>query len=304
MTDNVYWIALAMTNGIGPRTFAALVQAFGSPSAVFKASEEELAQVARITPEIASQLRGTDIDRIESELYALREENISVLTLEDEDYPVNLAQIPDAPPVLFVRGTLRAEDEHAIAVVGTREPNDWGKNVAAQLASGFAERGFTVVSGLARGIDTAAHTGALDGEGRTIAVLGSGIRVIHPREHMGLATRITDGYGAIISELHPNTPPKGPALMSRDRITSGLPRGVVVVQANPDSGSLDTARRARKQGRLVFAVKGGGAGAEDLIRDGAQMLNSEDLDWDGIVSALEDWKLVMPSKPSKQMPLL
>lgn len=304
MTDKAYWVALAMINGIGPRTFAALVKAFGSPSAVFEATEEELSGVARMTLEMATQIHATDIDRMESELYALGEENITVITLEDEDYPVNLAQIPDAPAVLFTRGILRAKDEHAVAIVGTREPSEWGRTMAAQLAMGLVERGFTIVSGLARGIDTSAHTGALDGEGRTLAVLGSGIRVIHPRENIGLADKIADAHGAVLSEFHPNAPPKGPALMSRDRIISGLARGVIVVEAATGSGSLDTASRARKQGRLVFAVQGGGTGTEALIRGGAQVIHAENIDWDRMVEALESWTMEAKQESSKQIPLL
>jgi DNA processing protein len=304
MTDKAYWVALAMINGIGPRTFAALVKAFGSPNRVFEATEEELSGVARLTPEVAAQIRATDIDRMESELYALGEENITVITLEDEEYPVNLAQIPDAPAVLFMRGILRAKDEHAVAIVGTREPSEWGRTMASQLAMGLVEHGFTIVSGLARGIDTSAHTGALDGEGRTLAVLGSGIRVVHPRENVRLANKIADAHGAVLSEFHPNAPPKGPALMSRDRIISGLARGVIVVEAATDSGSLDTASRARKQGRLVFAVQGGGAGTEALIRGGAQVIHAENIGWDRMVEALESWTMEAKQEPSKQIPLL
>lgn len=305
MTDKVYWVALATTSGIGPRTFAALVERFGSPRAVFAASDEELLEIPRVTADLAVQLRECDTDRVENELYALSEEGISVLTLDDDAYPTNLALIPDAPPVLFLRGALRSDDVCAVAIVGTREASEWGQRVAMQLARGCAERGFTVVSGLARGIDTAAHTGALDGAGRTLAVLGSGIRVIHPKENAELAETIVNGRGAVLSEFHPNAPPKGPALMTRDRVISGLARGVIVVEAAPDSGSMDTASRARKQGRLVFAVQGGGAGTEELIRDGAHAIDGDAVDWDGIVRELEDRKPDAPREDTtKQMPLV
>ncbi|MBI4786446.1 MAG: DNA-protecting protein DprA [Chloroflexi bacterium] len=304
MTEKAYWVALATASGIGPRTFAALIERFGSPRAVFEASQDELTDVPRVTAEVAIQLRAADLDRIEDELYALGEENISTITLEDDDYPVNLAQIHDAPPVLFVRGAFRREDARAVAIVGTREASDWGKTAATQLARGFAERGFTVVSGLARGIDTAAHASALVSDGRTLAVLGSGIRVIHPRENLGLADTIANARGAVLSEFPPNAPPKGPALMARDRVISGLARGVVVVEAAPDSGSMDTASRARRQGRLVFAVRGGGTGTENLIRGGAPMIETEAINWDGIVAALDAWSMDAPRETSKQMPLL
>jgi DNA processing protein len=302
MTDKAYWVALATTTGIGPRTFATLVERFGSPRAVFEASEEELCEVPRVTAEIAAQLREMNIDQIESELYALSEENIAVLTLDD-NYPSNLRLLPDAPPVLFVRGAPRDDDARAVAIVGTREASEWGKRVAAQLARGFAERGFTVVSGLARGIDTAAHSGALDGGGRTLAVLGSGIRVIHPKENASLADAIANGRGAVLSEFQPNLPPSGPALMRRDRVISGLARGVIVVEAVRESGSMDTASRARKQGRLVFAVQGGGAGTEELIRTDARAIDADAVEWDAIVRALDAWRAGAP-RDTRQARLL
>ncbi|MBI3914176.1 MAG: DNA-protecting protein DprA [Chloroflexi bacterium] len=287
MSDKAYWVALATTSGIGPRTFAALVERFGSPREVFQASEDELLEIPRVTVDLVAQLRECDMDRIENELYALSEGGISLLTLDDDLYPANLARISDAPPVLFVRGRIKSDDARAVAIVGTREASERGKVIATQLARGFAGRGFCVVSGLARGIDTAAHSGALDGEGRTLAVLGSGIMVIHPRENMALAESIANGHGAVLSEFHPNTPPKGPSLMIRDRVISGLARGVIVVQAEKDSGSVDTAKRAQKQGRLVFAVRDGGAGTEELIRDGAPVIDADALDWDAIVATLD-----------------
>lgn len=303
MSEKVYWVALATTSGIGPRTFAALVERFGSPRAVLTARERDLAQVPRVTADLAAQLRATNIEQIENELYALSDEGIDVLTLEDEGYPDLLRLIPDAPPVLFVRGSLQEQDARSVAVVGTRAPGERGQRLASELAGGLAKRGWTIVSGLARGIDTAAHHGALENTGRTLAVLGSGIRVIHPRENASLAERIVNGRGAVLSEFHPNAPPKGPALMSRDRVISGLARGVIVVEAAADSGSLDTARRAQKQGRLVFAVRGGGAGAESLIHAGAKVIDGDRLDLDSLVTALDAWQAGGADKPGGQRSL-
>jgi DNA processing protein len=304
MSDKTYCVALATTTGIGPRTFAALVERFGSPRAVFSADADELLQVPRVTAETVALLRECDLDAVENELYALNEDGIAVITRDDDAYPANLARIPDAPPALFVRGALRADDARAVAIVGAREASARGQRVAADLAYGFAARGFTVVSGLARGIDTAAHLGALDGEGRTLAVLGSGIRVIHPRENAEMAERMVNGRGAVLSEFHPNAPPQGRNLMIRDRVISGLARGVIVVEAAPDSGSLDTAKRARRQARLVFAVAGGGAGAEALLRAGARAIDGDAVDWDGIVRELEDWKPDAPREENGQRVLL
>jgi DNA processing protein len=287
MSDKTYWVALATTAGIGPRTFAALIERFGSPKKVFRASEEELIEVPRVNAEIARLLHACDFDQIENELYALGRDGISVLTLDDDDYPANLALIHDAPPVLFMRGALSAQDDRAVAIVGTREASELSARIATELAKGFAERGFTIVSGLARGIDTAAHLGAL--EGRTLAVLGSGIRVIHPKENAALAEKIAQGHGAVLSEFSPNTPPQGRNLMTRDRVISGLARGTIVVQAEKESGSMDTASRARKQSRLIFAVRGGGAGAEQLLRGDAFEIDANALDWDALIAKLDAW---------------
>ena len=304
MSDKKYYVALATANGIGPRTFAALVERFGSPREVFHASEEELLETPRVTAEMVALLRACDFDAIENELFALGEEGIVVLTRDDEAYPANLTLIPDAPPVLFVRGALRADDARAVAIVGTREASEHGKTIATQLARGFAERGYTVVSGLARGIDTAAHVGALDGAGRTLAVLGSGIRVIHPRENIALADVIVNGRGAVLSEFHPNTPPQGRNLMVRDRVISALARGVIVVEAARQSGSMDTAKRAQRQNRLVFAVRGGGEGIEELLRGSARALDAEAMEWDALIGALDAWRADAPRDDNGQMALL
>jgi DNA processing protein len=286
MSDSTYWVALALTVGIGPKTFANLIEAFGSPREVFGASQEELRAVPRITDEIAIQIHATDFDRIENELYSLGEDGVTVITQNDDTYPALLKQIGDGPPVLFARGLFLNADNRAVAIIGTREPTERSATCAHALAKGLVERGFTVVSGLARGIDTAAHRGALDGNGRTVAVLGSGIRVIHPRENEPLADEIANGHGSVLSEFHPSAPPSGPNLMRRDRLTSGLACGVIVVQAAKQSGSLDTARRARKQRRHVFAVRDGGEGVDELIAAGAYALGADTIDYAELVDAL------------------
>jgi DNA processing protein len=219
-------------------------------------------------------------------LYSLSEEGVAVLTLDDDAYPALLKQIGDAPPVLFVRGAFAKSDARAVAIVGTREPTERGVRIAHDLAHGLSARGFSIVSGLARGIDTAVHRGALDAKGRTLVVLGSGIRVIHPRENASLADEIANGRGALLSELHPSAPPSGPNLMARDRVTSGLARGVIVVEAAKASGSLDTAKRASKQKRRVFAVRGGGAGADELIDAGALALDADAIDFDALAQEI------------------
>jgi DNA processing protein len=206
--------------------------------------------------------------------------------------------------ILFVRGAIKKGDENAVAIVGTRAASEGAIKIATMLAYELALRGLCVVSGLALGIDTAAHTGALDAEdgdtparmmpnlrgvragvsGRTIAVLGSGIRVIHPRENAELAERIA-AHGAVLSELMPNAPPKGPQLMARDRLISGLSRAVIVVEASQKSGSMDTAERARKQGRLVYAVPGS-EGTEGLLKGGARRLEADAMDFDALAEEI------------------
>jgi len=275
--NEVYWLALSTIPGIGGKTARRLIERFGSLPAVFDADDDELASVPRITPEIVSGLRNAPLDQLDDELCDLRSEGIRLLTWDSDDYPANLRRADDAPPLLFLMGTIDAADDRAIAVIGSREASEESCESARRLAREFAGRGFTIISGLALGVDAAAHEGALDASGRTLAVLGSGIRHIHPRSNQPIAERIIES-GGLLSELHPNTPAQGRNLMARDRIVSGLSLGVIVVEAGLKSGSLDTASKARKQGRLVMAIPGS-PGADELISDGAVSIDpSADID--------------------------
>jgi DNA processing protein len=238
-----------------------------------------------MTSDRAGHLLGVPLETLEAELLSLQEQGIELLTWEDEQFPARLRELPDAPLVLFMRGALAAADERAVAIVGTRAPSTAGQKLAATLGRELAARGLTVVSGLALGTDTAAHLGALEAAGgRTLAVLGSGLGVIHPRENAQLAERIV-GRGALVSELHPNTRPRGPQLMARDRIVSGLSRAVIVVEASEESGSLDTAARAKKQGRLVFALPGS-PGTEQLLAAGACCIRPERPGFDALAEQI------------------
>lgn len=261
-------VGLTFVKGVGPKMFEKVMERFGYPEEVLTASADELCKIAYLTPKIAKAIHNIDIEALEQELMALEEFGITVITLDDESYPENLKAISSAPPVLFQSGDYLPEDSHAVAIAGTRKPSERGRKTATELAYGLAERGFTVVSGLALGIDTAAHEGALEAGGRTIAVLGSGIKIIHPRRNRGLAEHIRQS-GAIFSELHPNTRPSGGALMSRDRITSGLALGTIIVEADLNSGSMDTAKRTKKQGRKLFAVVNECKGNQKLIDERA-----------------------------------
>lgn len=280
-----HWLALASLSGLGGATARKLIEQFGNVEAVFDASDKELGEIPRFTETMVEGLHALNLEKYEQEIYGLAEEEIDLLTWDDARFPGQLRQLKDAPVLLFVRGALTKSDENAVAIVGTRAASEDASQVANTLARELALRGLSVVSGLATGIDTAAHQGALDAEdGRTLAVLGSGIRVIHPRENAELAERITR-HGALLSELMPNAPPRGPQLMARDRLISGLSRAVIVVEANAKSGSLDTAERARKQNRLVYAVPGS-PGTEALLKGGATRLDAEGLDYDALADTI------------------
>lgn len=278
-----HWLALTTVSGIGGVTARKLIERFGDVEAVFAASPAELIEIPRVTEAMAAQILAAPIEQLESELLSLNDEGIDLLTWDDARFPALLRPLPDAPMVLFMRGALKRTDDNAVAVVGTREPTREAVELAQALGRELAARGLTVISGLALGIDTAGHRGAIE-TGRTIAVLGSGIRFIHPKENVELAEQII-GCGAILSELHPNTPPKGQNLMARDRIISGLSRAVIVVEASEKSGSLDTASKAIKQGRLVYAVPGS-AGTDQLLAGRAQRLDPSTIDFDRLAADL------------------
>jgi DNA processing protein len=279
-----HWLALTTVSGIGGVTARKLLERFGDMESIFAASAAELIEVPRVTAPMAQQLLAAPIDQLEGELLSLSDEGIDLLTWDDARFPTRLRPLPDAPLVLFVRGALKRADDNAVAIVGTREPSPSAVEVAYTLGRELAARGLTVVSGLALGIDTAGHRGALE-TGRTLAVLGSGIRFIHPKENVELAEDII-GCGAILSELHPNTPPRGQNLMARDRIISGLSRAVIVIEAGEKSGSLDTAAKAVKQGRWVYAVPGS-AGTDQLIAGGARVIDPASLDFDALVAEIQ-----------------
>lgn len=280
---NVHWLALTTVSGIGGVTARKLIERFGGVEAIFEASPEELTEIPRVTEAMAAQILAAPINQLENELLSLNDEGVDLLTWDDDRFPARLRPLPDAPIVLFMRGALKRTDDNAVAIVGTREPTRSAVEAAQTFGRELAARGLAVVSGLALGIDTAGHRGAIE-TGRTIAVLGSGIRHIHPPENIELAEQIV-GCGAILSELHPNTPPKGQNLMARDRIISGLSQAVIVIEASEKSGSLDTASKAIKQGRLVYALPGS-AGTDQLIADGAQRIDPSAIRFDQLVAEM------------------
>ncbi|HLA28697.1 MAG TPA: DNA-processing protein DprA [Syntrophales bacterium] len=278
MRDNElkYWLALKMVEGVGNVAFTALVKTFGSPKEVFDAPLNSLMEIPGVGKKVASQIKSfSNWQQVERELAAARNQQVSIITCHDPLYPINLLNIYDFPPFLYVKGNLREEDIN-IAVVGSRTASTYGKFSTERLCRELAINGITVVSGLARGIDTAAHRGSIAAKGRTIAVLGCGIDIVYPPENKELFTKIPL-QGAIVTEFPFGTPPNGPNFPARNRIISGLSLGVVVVEANEKSGSLITARTALEQGREVFAVPGsidsaGSRGTNRLIKQGAKLI--------------------------------
>jgi len=274
-------LLLALTPGIGPRLRKALLARFSSAQVILDAPASDLQSVPGIGPKLSRAIvvARREID-VAAELRDCGEHGVSVLVESQADYPQALSPIPDPPGVLFVRGEIRPADRISVAIVGTRHATQYGLGVAESLAASLARAGFTIVSGLARGIDAAAHRGALKAGGRTLAVLGSGVLNVYPPEHESLAAEIA-GRGAVVSENPPHSPPLAGAFPQRNRIITGLSLGVIVVEASERSGALISARHAAEQGREVFAVPGRvdsrtSRGCHRLLRDGAKLVETVD----------------------------
>jgi DNA processing protein len=277
MTSREAYILLNMVDGIGPVRVRAMCDALGSPEAVLTASAAALGGVRGVGPKIAgsivSQRSGLDAGQEEEAAAKL---GARLITPVDEEYPEPLKQIYDPPLCLYVRGTLEPKDEQALAVVGTRRASHYGAAQADRLAFQSAQSGFTIVSGLARGIDTVAHKAALKAGGRTLAVLGGAIDQLYPTENKELAEEIVE-HGAVISEFTLGRQPDRTTFPYRNRIVSGLSKGVLVVEAGVNSGAMNTAGQALEQGRSVMAVPGrvdldGARGPHRLIQNGARLV--------------------------------
>ncbi len=274
-------LRLSLVQGIGPRTYGDLITQFGSAEAVLAAAPSQLRRIPGVGSKLSAAIAAADheID-VDEEISLCQQHDIEVLTPADETYPRLLQEIHDPPSVLFARGDLLPRDNLAIAIVGTRHASHYGIQQAERLATTLARAGLTIVSGLARGIDAAAHRGALDANGRTIAVLGSGLLNIYPPEHKDLADQIANS-GAVLSEAPLRRAPKSGAFPQRNRLITGLSLGVIVVEAADRSGALISARLAMEQNREVFAVPGRidsrvSRGCHNLIRDGARLVQSAD----------------------------
>jgi DNA processing protein len=272
-------LALRGLEGVGDRTFRLLVDRFGSAGRALAAARGDVTDLARDDGKLYEKLRTADLDAARAEAERVEKAGFWVLAYGDPDYPRQLAAIYDPPAVLFGAGKLQGEDRGSVAVVGSRRATPHGVRLAEKLGSGLAAEGLCVVSGLADGIDSAAHRGALEGGGRTVAVFGAGPDVIYPAKNEGLARAVVESGGALVSEHPPGTRPDARFFPRRNRIISGLSLGVVVVEAAEKSGSLITASLALEQGREVFAVPGlAGShvsrGAHNLLRHGARLTES------------------------------
>jgi DNA processing protein len=276
-SPDVYWLALSRARNVGPRTCKLLIEKFGTPEKIFKLRADEITAVGVHRNAAAGIAEFRNFEALEKELCELPNIGARLVKWTDAEYPPNLRQIADPPPYLFVRGTGTLNDANCIAIVGARAASDIGRRMAQRLGLELAAKGFTVVSGLARGIDGEAHQGALDAHGKTIAVLGCGVDVIYPAEHRKLAEAILEAGGAIVSELPIGMQPLAENFPTRNRILSGLCLGVVIVEAAEKSGSLITARMALEQNRQVFAVPGSPLtgktrGSNRLLKDGAKLV--------------------------------
>jgi DNA processing protein len=280
VTEAQYWLGFSLVTQMGPKRIRLLSEHFSSLAEAWSAPES-LLRAAGLTGQSLSYLLA-ERNRIDlnAELARVRRVGAYLITQADVAYPQLLRAIPDAPPVLYVRGTLVDADETALAIVGTRSATQYGRDAAYRLARALAEQGVTIVSGLAQGVDAAAHQGALDGGGRTIAVLGSGIDRVYPTAHVDLALRIAES-GAVVSEFALGSAPEARHFPRRNRIISGLSLGVLIAEAPEQSGALITAISAAEQGRDVFAVPGNifnasHTGANRLIQDGAKLVTCAD----------------------------
>ena len=281
MSDIRSWIGLSMVQELGPVSGRKLLASFGSPENIFKAETDALLLVKGTTRERVDNIRNfSQWGEVEKYLRVIERKGISVVPCQDVRYPEALKNIEDAPLVLYMKGEYHPDDRFAIGVVGSRNHTPYGESVTQKIAGELSSAGFTIVSGLARGIDTLSHRSALAAGGRTIAVLGSGLDVHYPAENRGLSERIVSS-GCVISEFLPGTMPNKENFPRRNRLISGLSLGILVVEATDNSGSLITAGYALEQNKEVFSVPGNitsrnSEGTNKLIKQGAKIVLKTD----------------------------
>lgn len=278
--DLYYWLSLKFVPEIGDQTSLRLIARFKGPKDIFFATNSELKEAGLNSRQISNLKNFSQQKRVEKELEEVRTGGINILTILDKEYPKNLLHIYNPPPLLYLKGYADILHYTAFSIVGSRNASRYGLEIAENFSRDLARRGFVIVSGMARGIDSAAHRGALAGGGKTIAVFGSGLDQVYPWENRPLAMDITK-KGALVTEYAMGTPPLGKNFPPRNRIISGLSVGTIIVEAGPNSGSLITANFALEQGREIFAVPGEvtsirAKGTNDLIQQGAKLVGNVD----------------------------
>ncbi len=276
MTDSSYWLGFNLIPGIGPAKFRLLQSYFGDLALAWEANAVDLAAAGLDSRSVNAILARRPKISLEAEREKLERYKVKAFTWDDPAYPARLKEIYDPPPVLYVRGTLASEDEWAIAVVGTRRASVYGREVAERIVSSLASNGITIISGLAKGIDSVAHRAALDTRGRTVAVQACGLDMVYPADNLKLAQSITEN-GALLSEFSLGSRPKAENFPRRNRIMSGMSLGVLVTEAGTTSGAMITAHLALEQNREVFAIPGSilsptSGGTNELIKEGAKLV--------------------------------
>ncbi len=293
-------IALNMIRGMGPVRLRRLLDVFGSPERILLARASQLREVENVGPETADSIaRWEETVDLPAELRRIADFGARVLTLDSPDYPTYLREIHDPPIALYIWGAWTERDRTGIGVVGSRQSSHYGTESAKKLSYQLAYAGVTIISGLARGIDTAAHLGALAAQGRTVAVLGAGFHHLYPPENRALAEKIVEN-GALISEFSMEVEPDRQTFPMRNRIISGMSRGVLVVEAGANSGALISANQAIDQGRNVYALPGQidrptSIGSNRLIQQGAKLVTSAS-------DILQDLDLLIPEEPVPRHP--
>ncbi|MBX7158427.1 MAG: DNA-processing protein DprA [Verrucomicrobiae bacterium] len=300
MTNAEAYVALNLLPGMGPVRVKRLLEAFQSPQMILASSSDSLQRVEGIGRELAETISHWEnkVD-LAHELNQIKKLGVTLVTLADADYPENLRNLYDPPLVLYVKGRFEAKDKKALSLIGSRSATYYGREMARKMGFQLTYAGFTVVSGLARGIDTASHEGALAAKGRTIAVLGCGIDQVYPPENRLLSEKIAES-GAVISEFPIGTKPDRQTFPIRNRIVSGLGMGLVVIEAAKNSGALITARMALDQGRQVFAMPGRvdvphSRGCHALIKQGAKLVESAE-------DVCADFEFFLPTPASEASP--
>ena len=290
--QGIYWLALSLTQGLGPTRIKKLIEHFGSAERAFQASLTELEATGMRAVSAQSIATGKSLELAQQECAKAVEARARIISLSDPEYPPRLKEIYDPPIVLFVKGSVEVLAQHGIAIVGTRHPTPYGSGMAERLSTDLAIRGLVIISGLARGIDTASHRGAVAGKGKTVAVLGTGIDIMYPKENTRLTEQIIAIGGALITEFPVGTPPTPQNFPIRNRIISGMSVGVLVVEAAEYSGTRITSRLALEQNRDVYAVPGNVTnknswGPNTLIKQGAKLVATWEDVWEELPTDIQ-----------------